>query len=343
MLGRQPITLADGTPLTDAKGRRSYATSAGASPSTGKHVLLAYLPPEQAVEGTKLFVQYFARALPGDGRRRRRPAAVRPREPPHPGMTMKVLVCIKRVPAVAGRITLTEDARAIDVKYLGFAIGPHEECAVEQAVRFVEEHGGESVVLTLGPAEALEQLRDAMALGVNRAIHLVTDGEEWDPQATAAAITDAIRADEAESGPFDVLLFGNEAGDTGGYQVGVRVGARPRAPGGHRHQGPGGHATASLRCEQEAGAGRDVYELPMPAVAAVLEGLNLPRYPSVPGRIRAKSKPVADVQPRPARLRPGAAPARGPGRGGAGGDDPRARGPGAAGAVVELLGSLGVL
>ena len=55
---------------------------------------------------------------------------------------MRVLVCIKRVPAVAGRITLTPDGRAIDMKYLGFAVGPHEECAVEQAVRLVEEHGG---------------------------------------------------------------------------------------------------------------------------------------------------------------------------------------------------------
>jgi len=64
MLGRQPIVLADGTPIVDARGRRSYATSAGASPSTGKHVLLAYLTPEQAVEGNKLFVQYFAELYP---------------------------------------------------------------------------------------------------------------------------------------------------------------------------------------------------------------------------------------------------------------------------------------
>jgi glycine cleavage system aminomethyltransferase T len=64
MLGRQPIVLADGAPIVDAKGRRSYATSAGASPSTGKHVLMAYLPPEQAVEGNKLFVQYFAELYP---------------------------------------------------------------------------------------------------------------------------------------------------------------------------------------------------------------------------------------------------------------------------------------
>jgi electron transfer flavoprotein beta subunit len=209
---------------------------------------------------------------------------------------MRVLVCIKRVPAVAGRITLTPDERAIDMKYLGFAIGPHEECAVEQAVRLVEEHGGESVVLTLGPAEAIEQLRDALALGVTRAIHLVTDGEEWDAQSTAAAIADAVRADEAGAGPFDLVLLGNEAADSGGYQVGVRIG---RALGRPMVAGIKGIAVTGgvISAEQEVAGGRDVYELPAPAVVAVLEGLNLPRFPSVPGRLRAKSKPVATSSP----------------------------------------------
>ena len=105
---------------------------------------------------------------------------------------------------------------------------------MEEAIRLVEANGGESVVLTLGPVEAEEQLRDAMAIGVDRAIHLVTDGEEWDPQATAAAILEAIRDDEAEHGPFDLVFFGNEAADTGGYQVGIRVAhalGRPVATG----------------------------------------------------------------------------------------------------------------
>jgi electron transfer flavoprotein beta subunit len=209
---------------------------------------------------------------------------------------MRVLVCIKRVPEVAGRITLTDDRRAIDTKYVGFTIGPHEECAVEEAVRLIEAHGGESVVLTLGPAEALDQLRDAMALGVSRAIHLVTDGEEWDGESTAAAVVDAIRADEAESGPFDIVLLGNEAADTGGYQVGVRIGRALGRPvvGGVKGLGV---AEGTARCEQEAGGGRDVYEVPIPAVVGVLEGINLPRYPSVPGRLRAKSKPVAASSP----------------------------------------------
>jgi electron transfer flavoprotein beta subunit len=209
---------------------------------------------------------------------------------------MKVLVAVKSVPAVAGRIGLTPDERAIDTKHLSFTISPHEECAVEEAVRIVEAGGGEAVVLTLGPEQAVEQLRDALALGVARAIHLVTEGEEWDPESTAAAIAEAIRGDEAESGPFDLILMGNEAGDTADYQVAVRVGLGLGRPVVTAIKGlTVGEGT--VRCEQEAAGGRDVYELALPAVVAVLEGLNLPRFPSVPGRLRAKSKPVATSRP----------------------------------------------
>jgi len=216
---------------------------------------------------------------------------------------MRVLVCVKRVPMTGGKIVLTEDQQAIETKHLGFAISPHEECGVEEAVRLIEAHGGESVVLTLGPPEAEEQLREAMALGVDRAIHLVTDGEEWDAQATAAAIVDAIRADEAASGPFDLVFFGNESADAGGYQVGIRTAyslGRPAATGLKGVAvGDGG-----VRCEQEVAGGRDVYELPLPAVLTVLEGLNLPRYPSVPAKLRAQRKPIDSSSPEraPSRL-----------------------------------------
>ena len=254
---------------------------------------------------------------------------------------MKVLVCIKSVPAVAGRITLTADARAIDTRHLGFAIGPHEECAVEQAVRIVEAGGGEAVVLTLGPAGALEQLRDALALGIARAIHLVTEGEEWDPESTTAAIVEAIRADEAASGPFDLILLGNEAGDSADYQVAVRLGRALGRPTVTAIKGMTiGEGT--VRCEQEVDAGRDVYELRLPAIAAVLEGINLPRFPSVPGRLRAKNKPVEVSQPaRPAqrlemlRLVVPQLPAKQA--------EVLGRGPEAAPAVVAVLQELGVI
>ena len=99
---------------------------------------------------------------------------------------MRVLVCVKRVPLTGGKINLTEDEQAIETRHLGFTVSPHEECGAEEAIRLVEAHGGESVALTLGPAEAEEQLRDLMAIGIDRGIHLLTDGSEWDPQATAA-------------------------------------------------------------------------------------------------------------------------------------------------------------
>ena len=202
---------------------------------------------------------------------------------------MNVLVCVKRVPMTGGTIVLTADEQAIETRHLGFTISPHEECGVEEAVRLVEAHGGESVVLTLGPAEAEEQLRDCMAIGAGRAIHLVTDGEEWDPQATAAAIVDAIRADGTI---FDLIVFGNESADAGNYQVAIRVAYALGLPVVSGIKGISVES-GQLRCERESGGGRDVYELSLPAVVSVLEGLNLPRYPSVPGRMRAKSKPVA--------------------------------------------------
>jgi electron transfer flavoprotein beta subunit len=207
-----------------------------------------------------------------------------------------VLVCVKRVPATGGRIVLTEDEQEIDTRFLGFTISPHEECAVEEAVRLIERHGGTSVVLTLGAEVATEQLRDAMALGVDRGILLETEGEEWDPVAAAAAITDAIVAERAAGFEPDLFLFGNEAADSGDYQVGIRVAHAldlPCVTGVKGLEIADGRAIA----EREAGSAREVFEVDLPAVLTVKEGLNLPRYPSLPGRMRAKQKPIHRVRP----------------------------------------------
>jgi electron transfer flavoprotein beta subunit len=202
---------------------------------------------------------------------------------------MNVLVCVKRVPLTGGKIVLTDDQRAISTRHLGFTISPHEECGCEEAVRLIEQHGGAATVLTLGPPEAEEQLRDMMAIGVDKAVHLITDGtEEWDPQATATAIVTAI---QSQPEPFDLILFGNESADAGNYQVAIRVAHKLNLP-----VVTGVKAitieNSTIRCEQEVAGGRDVYEVPMPAVVTVKEGINLPRYPSVPGRLRAKRKPL---------------------------------------------------
>jgi electron transfer flavoprotein beta subunit len=85
---------------------------------------------------------------------------------------MKVLVCIKRVPDTGGGFKLTADNMRVDTTNVGFAVSPHEECAVEEAIRIVEKHGGSSTVLTLGPQAAGEQLREAIAKGITGAMLL---------------------------------------------------------------------------------------------------------------------------------------------------------------------------
>jgi electron transfer flavoprotein beta subunit len=251
---------------------------------------------------------------------------------------MNILVCVKRVPLTGGKIVLTDDARAISTRHLGFTISPHEECGVEEAVRLVEAGGGSSTVLTLGPPEAEEQLRDMMAIGIDRAVHLVTDGGEWDPQATAAAIVAAIRA---EPEPYDLILFGNESADAGNYQVAIRVAHALGLPCVTGVKGITAEG-AGVRLEQEVAGGRDVYVVPLPALVTVKEGLNLPRYPSVPGRLRAKRKPLAAAtavreDPRLEMVRLVLPPGTGKQA------EVLGRGPEAAPAVVDLLRELGLL
>jgi electron transfer flavoprotein beta subunit len=215
---------------------------------------------------------------------------------------LRILVCVKRVPAPGAQITLTADDRAIDARNLAFTTSPHEECAVEEALELVEAHGADITVLTVGPPEADEQLRFAVSVGAQHAV-LVTNaamaaGEDPDPQATARAIADAVRALEAESGPFDVLLFGNESADSGGFQVGIRV---ARALGLPIVNGIKGIEIADgvLTARREGDAGFEVYRLPLPAAVGVKEGINLPRYPTLPGRLRSKKAEVRSITETP--------------------------------------------
>jgi electron transfer flavoprotein beta subunit len=248
---------------------------------------------------------------------------------------VRILVAVKRVPITGGKMVLTDDEQSIQTRHLGFTISPHEECGVEEAVRIVEAQGGEVVVLTLGPAEAEEQLRECMALGADRAIHLVTE-EEWDAQATASALLEAIQGEE----PLDLIVFGNESADAGNYQVGIRVAYALGLP---IVTGVKGVTVADgrARLEQEVATGMDVYDVPLPAIVTVKEGLNLPRYPSVPAKLRANRKPV-DAKPveRPAskleKLRLVVPEGQGKQA------EILGRGPDAAPAVVEVMQKLGV-
>ena len=209
---------------------------------------------------------------------------------------MEIGVCVKRVPMVGGKIVLTADEQEVDTRMSGFTISPHEECAVEEAVQITERLGGTVSVITLGPAVAADQLREALALGAKRAVLLETDGREWGPIATAAAIVAEVRR-HADGGPgYDLLLCGNEAADTGDYQVGVRVACAlgwPCVTGIKNLEITEGGA----RARREYRGGEETFEFELPAVISVKEGINLPRYPSLPGRLRAKRAEIERHEP----------------------------------------------
>ena len=295
MVGGEPVTTRAGAVLVDAKGRRSFVTSAGSAPSLGRHLLNAYLPAEHARVGVELAVEYFGDRYPvsvasvGAVSLLRQAGSPAGRE--HPRLR-------QAGSGDRGRVNLTDDGRAIDTRHLSFTISPHEECAAEEAVRLAEGSGA-TTVLTLGPAAAADQLRDCLAMGMDRAIHLVTDDEEWDPQATAAAIVEAVERDWRAGVQHDLLLFGNEAADSGDYQVGIRVAEALGLPWLTGVQAIEVVDGERLRVERDAGGIREVFELPLPAVLAVREGLNRPRYPSIPGRLRARRLPIETFQPEP--------------------------------------------
>ena len=205
---------------------------------------------------------------------------------------MEILVCVKRVPTVGGVITLTADQRAVATLTSGFTISPHEECAVEEAVRLVERFGGSVTVVSLGTAAAEEQLRACLALGASAAVLLETaDEAETGPIATAAALH-AVAA----SRPFDLVLLGNEASDTGDYQVGIRLAhllGRPVATG-IKAISVSGDGT-SLAASRTYRGVLETFTLPLPCVVTVKEGINLPRYPSLPGRLRAKRASITRI------------------------------------------------
>ena len=126
-----------------------------------------------------------------------------------------VLVCIKRVPDSSSDVVLTDDAQAVDGRYAGFTVSPHENCAVELAVQIAAATGGEATVVTLGAEEATEQLRGVLALGCTAATHVVADAPTYGPADVARELAAVVRDHEAGGRTHDLILLGNDAADSG--------------------------------------------------------------------------------------------------------------------------------
>jgi electron transfer flavoprotein beta subunit len=204
------------------------------------------------------------------------------------------VVCVKQVPDTETRVKVAADGRTLDPAGVTWVLNPYDEYAVEQALRVREQQGGgEVVALTVGGAGVQTMLRNVLALGADRAIHLRTDVPAPDPLAVARALVAEIQGLGA-----GLVWFGKQAVDDDQAQTGPMVAellGLPCATVAATFALEGETATV----EREIEGGREVVELTLPAVVTADKGLNEPRYASLKGIMAAKKK---SIEEKPAQL-----------------------------------------
>ncbi len=202
-----------------------------------------------------------------------------------------VLVCVKRVPDFSGEVLLGEDAQSADARFVGYTTSAHDACAVELAVQVATATGGSATVLSVGAAESVEQLRTALGVGCGAAVLVEADPVALGPGDVATEVAAVVRDHEAAGTAYGLVLVGNDAADSGDFQVGIRIGhllARPVVTGIMTLD----VADDTARLHSDGPDGRESYTVPLPAVVTVLEGGVEPRYPTITGRMKAKKVEV---------------------------------------------------
>jgi electron transfer flavoprotein beta subunit len=202
---------------------------------------------------------------------------------------MQVYVCVKHVPDTAANIKAEgETGFSESVK---FVLNPYDEYAVEEAVRMVKEKGGEVVAVCIGKAAAMSTLRSALAVGVDRGILVKIDQQLPEPGTIARALQQAI----AQDGKPDLIFAGRQSVDSEGMQTHYRLAAglgMPVVSDVVAFELQDGRA----RVERESGGGaREVIDVALPCVIGANKGLNEPRYPKLPDVLKAKKKPVKEI------------------------------------------------
>jgi electron transfer flavoprotein beta subunit len=215
---------------------------------------------------------------------------------------MKIAVCVKQVPDATVNKRINPATKRLE-RSGEAALNPFDVHAVEEALRVKEASGqGEIVAVSLGPANAMESLRKALAMGVDRAV-LVSDeaAAGSDLVATAFVLAKALEREGAE-----LVLLGQQANDSDGAVLWAAVADRLRAPV-ISQVAELTVADGKVRGKRQTEFGYDVIEAPLPAVVAVSDAINQPRYPSLKGIMGAKTKPqeqvgLADVGVEPGRV-----------------------------------------
>ena len=204
------------------------------------------------------------------------------------------VVCIKQVADTETRVKVAADGRTLDPAGVTWVLNPYDEYAVEQALRIKEAQGsGEVVVVSLGPAGAQTTLRNALAMGADRAVHLKSDAPWPDGLAVARALA-------AEIQPLSpgLVWCGRQAVDDDAAQVGPML-AELLGVGCVSSIAKFELNGETAVVERDIEGGREIYEVALPALFTTDKGLNEPRYASLKGIMAAKKKPIDE---RPAEL-----------------------------------------
>ncbi|WNC12284.1 electron transfer flavoprotein subunit beta/FixA family protein [Brevibacillus brevis] len=197
---------------------------------------------------------------------------------------MNILVLTKQTFDTEEKVSI-QNGR-ISEEGVEFVINPYDEYAIEEAVRVKEKNGGEVTVLTVGPSRSENALRTALAMGADKAVRIEPGVGEYDEFSVAKWLAAAIR-----NRPFDLILGGNMAVDSGSGQVAVRVAEELDIA----------HVTSITKLvlvDRKAAVERDVegdlemIEVSLPVLVTAQQGLNEPRYPSLPGIMKAKKMPL---------------------------------------------------
>lgn len=198
---------------------------------------------------------------------------------------MNIVVCMKQVPDSETRVKIGADGRSVDLGAANFVINPHDEFAIEEAIRLKEKFGGEVTVLTLGPERAENDIRKALAMGADKGLLLKADAFEGD---VATAL-----ADELKSMNADLILFGKQAIDEDSGQMPQMVAEWLDLPCVTVVVKLDVHVDSkTCVAEREIDGGKEIVEFPFPAVIGTQKGLNEPRLPNLKGIMAAKKKPL---------------------------------------------------
>ena len=210
---------------------------------------------------------------------------------------MKIAVCIKQVVTREWQLRVNDQRTWIRDQDASFELNEPDAYALEEALRLKEKHGGEVVACSAGPARATQVIREALARGADRAIHVEGDALA---QADAAVVADAL-AGAIRDETFDLVLTGLQSDDQGFGQVGVVLAEKL----GIAHatiimevQVSGGGAEQALRVKRELEGGWFQWvSLPLPALLTIQSGINQLRYATLKGIMAAKKKEIRKVAP----------------------------------------------